>query len=401
MHISTQLIEASTQRLRWQESYDRELRDVASLQREVARDIATAVHRVTRPRENARFAQRKVVNPEAYDLYLRGKALAESENKAAINLLERAVVIDPGFAPAYATLARAYWVRLVNIERRPELWEKAEAAVQKALSLDPNLPEGHVSQAALFWRGKTTWQHEHGIRECKRALELDPNLAEAHVMLARIFMHVGLLDEALDEMQIAITINPTEPDTAFITGMTLFWSGKFEEAIPFLTAEGSSLLAGSRSTQALALWQLGRQEQAWVLTRELLKRDPQETDVGLATVHSLLRIDAGERGFESRIRQKILEQAEPLKPFGYYRHAANDLADIYAWLNKPEEAVAWLEEAVATGFPCYPYFELDRALDPIREHPRFVTFMQKLKPKWEYFKSAYGSNLKARSFDGK
>jgi serine/threonine protein kinase/TolB-like protein/Tfp pilus assembly protein PilF len=397
VHISARLTEVSTRRRRWQDSYNRELRGAVSWQREVARDIATAIQRVMAPGENARFAHRQAVNPEAYDLYLRGKALAVSENKAAIDLLQRAVAVDPGFAPAYAALARAYWVRLVTIERRQELREKAEAAVQKALSLDPNLAEAHVSQAALVWRGKTGWQHEQGIRECKRALALDPNLAEAHVMLARMFNHVGLLDEALDETQIAITINPTEPDAAFMTGLALFWSGKFEEAIPFLTAEASSLLAGSRSTQALALWQLGRQEQAWALTRELLKHDPQETDVTLAEVHTLLRIDAGERGFEERIRQKILDRAEPLKPFGFYRHAANDLADIYAWLNRPEEAVAWLEEAVATGFACYPYFERDRALDPIRKHPRFVAFMEKLKPQWEYFRSTYGSNFKARS----
>jgi tetratricopeptide (TPR) repeat protein len=259
------------------------------------------------------------------------------------------------------------------------------------------LAEAHVSQAALVRTAKRDWQHEQGIRECKRALALDPNLAEAHVMLARIFDHVGLLDEALDELRTAISINPTEPDAAFFTGLTLLWSGKFEEAIPFLNAGENSLLAGTRSMQALAHWQLGRQKQAWALTRELLKLDPEGTDVAIATVHSVLRIDAGERGFAERMSQKILRQVETRKSFGHYHHDANFLADIYGWLNRPEEAVAWLEETAATGFPCYPYFERDRALDPIREHPRFVAFMQKLKPKWGYFKSAYGSNAKARS----
>jgi serine/threonine protein kinase/Tfp pilus assembly protein PilF len=350
--------------------------------------------------DRARFPGRQAVNREAYDLYLRGKMFAESENNAAIEVLERAVAMDPDLAPAYAALAGAYWVRLLTVEPRQELREKAEAAVQKALSLDPNLAEAHVSRAALVWTAKRDWQHELGILECKRALALDPNLAEAHVMLARIFDHVGLLAEALDELQTAIAINPTEPDIAYFTGITLFWSGKFEEAIPFLTAGANSLLASTRSTQALALWQLGRQEQAWAITRELLNLDPQGTDVALATVHTLLRIDAGERGFEERVSQKILGRAGTLKSFGHYHHHTNELADIYGWLNRPEEAVAWLEETAATGFPCYPYFERDRALDPIRKHPRFVAFMQKLKPQWEYFKSAYGSNAKARSSEG-
>jgi len=399
VHISAQLIEASTRRRLWHDSYKRELRDAIGLQREVARDIAAAIHAETVPREHARLSRRQAVNPKAYDLYLRGKMFAGSENKAAIDALESAVAMDPDFAPAYAALASAYWVRLLTVEPRRELREKAEAAVQRALSLDSNLAEAHVSRAALVWTAEEGWQHEQGIRECKRALALNPNLAEAHVMLARIFDHVGLLDEALDELQTAIAINPTEPDAALFTGMTLFWSGKFEEAIPFLTAEAHSPLAGSRSTQALALWQLGRREEAWALTRELLKHDPQETDVTLATLHSLLRIDAGERGFEKRMRQKVLKRTETLRPFAHYHHDANDVADVYARLNRPEEAVAWLEKAVATGFPCYPYFERDHALDPIRKHKRFVAFMLKLKPQWEYFKSTYGSNAKARNSD--
>jgi hypothetical protein len=66
-------------------------------------------------------------------------------------------------------------------------------------------------------------------------------------------------------------------------------------------------------------------------------------------------------------------------------------------LNEPEQAEAWIEETAATGFPCYPFLERDHALDPIREDPRFVAFMQKLKPLWEHFKSTYGSAAAARS----
>jgi len=93
--------------------------------------------------------------------------------------------------------------------------------------------------------------------------------------------------------------------------------------------------------------------------------------------------------------EKILKQGESLKRFGHFHHVANFIAGIYAQLNKPEQAVPWLEETAATGFPCYPFFELDHSLDPIRHDSRFVAFMQKLKPQWEYFKSTSGSSATA------
>jgi hypothetical protein len=73
------------------------------------------------------------------------------------------------------------------------------------------------------------------------------------------------------------------------------------------------------------------------------------------------------------------------------------VADIYAQISEPELAVAWLQRTADTGFPCYPFFEHDRALDPIRQDPHFVSFMQKLKPHWEYLKSTYGQDAATRS----
>ena len=120
----------------------------------------------------------------------------------------------------------------------------------------------------------------------------------------------------------------------------------------------------------------------------------------LACVHTLLLAEAGEsREAEKRIKGKILEQGESMKRYGHFHHVANLVADIYAQLNKPEQAVAWLEETAATGFPCYPFFERDPGLDPIRDNPRFVAFMQKLKPQWEYLRATYGSGATAPGRD--
>jgi len=384
VRITAQLIQGSTDRHLWAESYERDLRDILALQSEVAQAITTEVKAQVAPEEQLRLASQRPVKPEAYDLYVRGKILGDSDNKAAIEMLERAIAIDPSFAPAYAALGSACWARLVFFEPSEQWKEKAEAAVEKALSLDPNLAEAHVSRALLYFNPENI-QLEKAIQECKRALALDPNLAEGHFTLAMIFEHVGLLDEALQELRTATTINPTQPDAALHTGIVLMYSGKYQDALP--------LLSSYKSVQALALWHLGRKQEAWTAIRELLKANPQEEkDMVLAGVHTLLLADAGQTQLaEERIHEKILKQGEGLKRYGHFHHVANLVANVYAQLHKPEQAVKWLEETAATGFPCYPSFENDTALDPIRQDPRFVAFMAKLKPQWEYFKATYGS----------
>jgi TolB-like protein/predicted Ser/Thr protein kinase len=389
VRITAQLIQGSTDRHLWAESYERDLRDVIALQSEVARAIATEIRAEIAPQEQVRLASHRPVNPEAYDLYVRGKMLGDSDNKAAIEMLERAVAIDPSFAPAYAALGSVYWTRLLFFEPTEQSKEKAEAAVEKALSLDPNLAEAHVSRALLYFNPENL-QLETAIQECKRALALDPNLAEGHLTLAMVFEHVGLLDEALEELRTTTRINPTQPDAALHTGLVLMYSGKYQDALPLLSAY--------KSIQALVLWHLGRKQEAWTVVRELLKADPQEEkDVVLAGVHTLFLADAGQaQQAEKRIHEKILKQGERLKRYGHFHHVANLVADIYAQLDKPEHAVEWLEETAATGFPCYPSFEYDHVLDPVRHDPRFVSFMAKLKPQWEYFKSKYGSAATVR-----
>jgi TolB-like protein/Tfp pilus assembly protein PilF len=384
VRITAQLIQGSTDRHLWAETYERDLRDILALQSEVAQAITSEVKAQVAPEEQLRLASHRPVNPEAYDLYVRGKMLGDSDNKAAIEALERAIAIDPSFAPAYAALGSAYWAKLLFFDPTGEWKEKAEAAVEKALSLDPNLAEAHVSEALLYFNPENI-QLEKAIQECKRALALDPNLAEGHLTLAMVFEHVGLLDEALQELHTATAINPTQPDAALHTGLVLMYSGKYQDALP--------LLSVYKSVQALALWHLRRKQEAWTMIRELLKADPQEEkDVVLAGVHTLLLADAGQaQQAEERIHEKILKQGESLKRYGHFHHVANLVADIYAQLHKPEQAVKWLEGTAATGFPCYPSFEYDNALDPIRHDPRFIAFMAKLKPQWEYFKSTYGS----------
>jgi tetratricopeptide (TPR) repeat protein len=170
-------------------------------------------------------------------------------------------------------------------------------------------------------------------------------------------------------MRAGAAISPVYADIALYTAISLFAGGEYQDALPFIRSFNPAA-PFSKSLQALVLWEMGQKQHAWALVRELLKADPQERFVYLACIHTLLLADAGQGGeAEKRITEKVLKEGDSLKRFGHFHHVANLVADIYAQLNKPEQAVAWLEETAATGFPCYPLFEHDHALDPIRQGP--------------------------------
>jgi TolB-like protein len=215
VRVAAQLIDPETQRQMWSESYERELRDVLTLQREVAQAIAGELHTKLTPEEQARLAKSRPVDPEAYELLLRARYLGtrtgDEDSREAIALLERAIAIDPGFAPLHAVLAAAYVGRLNFLvpEEARELEQKAYAATETALSLDPDNAEAYLARGNLLWTPSYRYAHERAVQEYRRALSLDPNLDRAHEGLARVFVHLGFFEESLQHAAKALEINPS------------------------------------------------------------------------------------------------------------------------------------------------------------------------------------------------
>ena len=154
-------------------------------------------------------------NSVAYDAYMRGKVNVSSENpdnnEAAIKLFEQAIAADPNFAAAYAELARAYTIKaryFAPPDEKKKLNEDAEVDVAKALAIDPNLAEGHFARGLILWTPYKRFPHEQAIQAYRRAIELNPNLDEAHHQLGFVYLHIGLLDKAWQEIQKALAINP-------------------------------------------------------------------------------------------------------------------------------------------------------------------------------------------------
>jgi TolB-like protein/DNA-binding winged helix-turn-helix (wHTH) protein/Tfp pilus assembly protein PilF len=390
VRITAHLVHSATNRQLWTESYERDVRDIVGLQSEVARSIAGEVRVKLTPQERARLTKAGTVNPEAYDHYLRAKFIAgrlnKADNETAIERLERAVAIDPTFAGAHAALARTYADRFFYLapEEQKQLEVKAYAAVEKALSIDSDLAEAYLARARLLWTPANHFPHERTIQEFRRALALNPNSEEAHTGLARGYSHIGLLDEGLQEARKASAISPSDAFPLFYTAVALVFQGKYKQALDvWLSVPREVLPSVVEANTAYSLFQLGREGDARNRLEEFSSHPSEDTGGVVAGMQALVFAATGaERNAEERI-ERVAQQ----RGFGQFHHAAYFVACAYARMNKPDLAIRWLQETADTGLPCYPLFERDANLNPIRKDPRFSVFLARMKEQWQHYKT--------------
>lgn len=325
----------------------------------------------------------------AYDYYLRGKLDAKTENSErngnAIKILETVVATDPTFAPAYAELARAYSIKANYWAPEAEkavIYEKAHFAVEKALALDPNLAEGHFVRAVVIWTAAEHFPHELAIQSLKRAIALDPNLAEAHHQLGVIYYHIGLLDKGEQELRKALEIDPTDAAARLRLGLIDAYRTNYVRALEtFKTVPVGANPAIVNRAVATVLLNLGRDKEASTMIDEFLAKNPDEG----GNVTSVKAILLAKEGLNTEAEATINHAIDIGRNFQHFHHTTYNLAIAYALLNKPIQAMKWLEYTADDGFPCYPLFERDPNLDNLRQGEQFKSLLFKMKQRWERY----------------
>jgi tetratricopeptide (TPR) repeat protein len=296
------------------------------------------------------------------------------------------VSIDSSFAAAYAELAQAYTWKLFLFTPDEKQWaEKAFVAAEKAIALEPDLAVAHLARGRILWTPANRFPHEKAIQEYRRAVTLNPSLDEARNQLALVYCHIGAFDEALEESHKAVESNPTNNLAQFRVGQTLNLQGKFEEALSVLQAipkDANPELVGHQIVWALV--NLGRRQEASATIEQFLKDHPRDNGGLFTGQQAVLSASAGQ---ERKAEEEIKLAVERGKGFGHFHHTAYYIACAYALMNKPEQAIHWLEAAAEDGFPCYPLFEKDPNLDNLRQDTGFRMFLAKQKQQWEYYKT--------------
>jgi TolB-like protein/DNA-binding SARP family transcriptional activator/Tfp pilus assembly protein PilF len=208
MRISAQLVDARRGQHLWAESYERGRTDILDIQEDVALSIARALEAELTPGERERIAARPTQSAEAYDLYLRGNEhFRDGELGPAERMYTRAIELDPDFALAFAMLshthASAYYF---GSDGTPERRAKAREAVDRALELQPDLPEGHRALGRYHYMGFR--EFERALEEYTIALQYQPNDAETHRYLGLTLRRLGRWEEALEHLERAADLDP-------------------------------------------------------------------------------------------------------------------------------------------------------------------------------------------------
>jgi len=228
VRITAQLIDARSDRHLWARTYERDLKDILALQDEVARDIAAEIQIKLTPQEQSRLTADRKTNPRAYDAYLRGRYLWSQRNAEAITkavvYFQQALREDPGFAAAYSGLSDCYWVGWGAKLDYP----LADEYARKAISLQPDLADGHASLGIV----RIGEYHMGGAeQELRLALELNPNYAMAHHYYAVYLLSLGRPADALAENDRARQLDPFSLSINTMRGLILIGLRQFDQAL--------------------------------------------------------------------------------------------------------------------------------------------------------------------------
>jgi DNA-binding winged helix-turn-helix (wHTH) protein/Flp pilus assembly protein TadD len=352
--------------------------------------LATLIYALRPARATELTDRRPAVDPAAYDSVLRARYLSvrttDADTQAAIGLLERAVALDPTFAVAYGDLAAAYVTRLMFVtpEETADLEQKAFAAAEKALLLDPNVAEAYLARGDLLWTHAHHFAHERAVQEFRRAVDLKPNSDQGHRRLARVFVHAGFFEDALRHAAIALTINPSNAQALNSRAQALLWMGRDEDALDvLLSIPGPVLPELVEANTAFALLRLGRREDAWRHLRQAQTKYPNDPSGTLSGIEAMLLAES-----DPLEAQALIQKVAQRKAVNPSHHAAYFAGSAWARMGRAQEAVEWLREAAETGFPCYPLFARDPNLDRVRQAAGFQAFLNDMQKQFDSLRKA-------------
>ena len=375
VRITAQLIDAYTDKHLWSQSYEGELRDTLALQNRVASAIADQIRINLTPQEQAALKDVKVVNPEAYESYLKGRYFWNKRTadglKVALAYFNQAIEEDPKYAQAYSGLADTYallgdWQYAAMTPK--EAFPKAKAAAIKALELNSTLGEAHNSLA--FIMDGFDWDLESGGKEFRRAIELNPGYATAHHWYAWHLSLLGQYDEAVAEMRKAENLDPLSliinADLAEILVLARSYDESIGQSRKTIEMDPNFALAHNQLAQAYL------QEHMYDEAVAEFQRAVQLSGRSPTFIANLARayVASGKKSEAVQLLSELKKRSSP----GYSN--ASEIAMIYASFGDMDQAMNWLEKGYEERFN--PGVLLRPGFDPLRSDSRFRNLLHRI-----------------------
>jgi TolB-like protein/DNA-binding winged helix-turn-helix (wHTH) protein len=340
VRITAQLIRASDDRHLWADKYERDLTDILSLQGEVARAIAGQIKIKLTPYEQSRLTQKRQVNPDAYEAYLKGNYFLVKGVPGiarSIAFFQQAIKLDPSQAEAHAGLAQALcFAAIFGLRPSSEIYPEARIAALKALELDPSNVAAHNALANV--KDGYDWDLAGGDVEYKRAMQSNPSHLLTRLWYAEHLGRLRRFDEAIAESSKAMALDPVSPISLNVRAMIFFRAGRYDEAI--LTSQQALDLDPSIVN---SLWWQG-----------LSYAGKHDYPKAIATLQRAVQMNDGPL-FQALLghvygisgdRTKALQVLGMLGKLSKERYVSPvDFAVVYAGLGDADSTFEWLEKA--------------------------------------------------------
>ena len=374
VRVTAQLLDARQDRHIWAASYERQLTDVVGLQGQVAQAIAEQVKASLTPQEHTSLARQPPVNPDAFQAFLRGRFFWNKRRRdaveKAIGYFQQAIQLQPDYARAWAGLAGCYMSLGgdMGVVAPGDAAPKARAAVTKALEIDSDVADGHLTLANI--KLLYDWDWAGAEREYRRALDLSPNDSPAHRNYSHYLLLMRRFDESLAETRRAIELDPLD----LLANAHLIW-------FYLGTRQPDKALAQSRRVLDLepgfmgiygfvggALEEQGKWPEAIAAFEKA--KDDQDPGYLLGIAHALAVSGHKKEAETALAKVHELARTQYISPVG--------LADAYAGLGERDTALAWLEQAYRQHAPALTSLEINPQLDALRSDPRFQDLLRRL-----------------------
>ncbi|MBA3607460.1 MAG: tetratricopeptide repeat protein [Chthoniobacterales bacterium] len=381
VRVNVQLIHAQSDAHLWADTFDRKLIDIFAVESEIAQTIADTLQVKLTGSEKILLAKKPTANPEAYELYLKGRFFWNKRTgpdlRKAIDYFTAAIAKDPDYALAYAALAQS-WVLLPahNAAAPKDCVAPAEAAISQALALDETLSDAHAALGLL--RASFQFSFTSAMAEFDRALELNPNDSTALHWSAMVHGGLGQSDRAIAELRRALEVDPLSLIINTNLGVTLIHARRLDEAIVQLrkTIELDASFAYAHRTLGLALEQQGKTQEAMPeYQKSISLGDEVPGPAQLAHLYGKI----GRRDEATAILAQLKARRERgyVDPYWF--------ALVYLGLGDSAQAIAALEQSYADGSgDDLSNIRVEQMFDSLHGDPRFEALAEKVMPAREF-----------------
>jgi TolB-like protein/DNA-binding winged helix-turn-helix (wHTH) protein/Tfp pilus assembly protein PilF len=375
VRICTQLVYAPADRHIWAQAYERDLKDVLTLQANLAQDIAGEIQLKLTSQQRANLGTAHTVDPEAHELYLKGRYFWNKRDQEgftkAIDYFQQAIAKDPTYAAAYAGLADSYALSGgFNLVPVGQAMPRAQAAAEKALELDGNLGEAHASLGLIA--PFNNWNWADAERHYERAIELNPNYATAHHWYAEGYlMPVGRADEAIAEIRKAQALDPLSAVIATDLGKELYFVRRYDEALVelrrALELDPNFVSAHNWISDTLLEKRLYNDAIA-----ELEKTKPFKEERVYIRQTAYLYARTGRRAEARAALARSLQLSQGKQV------SSGAVALTYAALGEKNESFQWLEKAYTDRSSFMTSLKYWSVFDPLRSDPRYTDLLRRV-----------------------